>query len=151
MEKLYNLNELALISGFTTRTLRSDIAAGTLDGEKIEGVWRFTAEAIDEFLNRPAIRRRAEARQNALVYDFLSDSHKVANHLCVALDLPVTDEEAMEVQNFFCAEMCKAHQAQFYARRVNGLLRITLSGAEEEIARMLSAYYGWKDGRSRDK
>ena len=37
MDKLYTLNDLALISGFTTRTLRNDIASGTLDGEKIDG------------------------------------------------------------------------------------------------------------------
>lgn len=150
MDKLYTLNDLALISGFTTRTLRNDIAAGTLDGEKIDGVWQFTAGAIDEYMEKPAIRRRAATRQNALVYDFLSDTHKSANRLCVCLDLPVAEEEAMEVQTFFCAEMCRAHQAQFYARRVNGLLRVTLSGAEEEIARMLSAYYGWRDDRSHD-
>jgi len=144
MDKLYNLNDLALISGFTTRTLRSDITAGTLDGEKVDGVWQFTAEQIDAYLEKPGIRRRATARQNALVYDFLADTHKSANGLCVVLDLPVAGEEVEEVQKFFCAEMCKAHQAQFYARWIHGLLRVTLSGAEEEIARMLSDYYGWK-------
>ncbi len=43
MEKeFYTINELALISGFTTRSLRNFISMGHLNGEKIDGIWQFT-------------------------------------------------------------------------------------------------------------
>ena len=145
MENTYDLNQLAVMTGFTTRTLRSDLTSGALTGEKVDGAWQFTAEDIDAFMNQSAIRRRAAARQNSVVYDFLADAHKQANRLCVVLDLPVSLEESAEVQTFFCKQMNKAHDAQFYARMVRGLLRVTLSGAEDQIASILAEYYGWKN------
>ena len=52
MEKnYYSINELAVISGFTTRSLRSFISMGHLKGEKIDGIWQFTPEEIEAFLS----------------------------------------------------------------------------------------------------
>ena len=47
-ERTYDLNELAQMTGFTTRTLRTYLKQGLLHGEKVGGVWRFTPEELDK-------------------------------------------------------------------------------------------------------
>jgi len=37
MEKTYSLSEIAMMSGFTERTLRSYLKQGLLNGEKTDG------------------------------------------------------------------------------------------------------------------
>lgn len=144
MEETYNLNQLAMMTGLTTRTLRTDLAMGILEGEKEDGMWLFTAEQFETYLQNPAVRQRLNTKQNAVVYDFLADSSKKTNQLCVTLDLPVTEEEMMDVQTFFCKEMSQAQNARFVCRKIRNLIRVTLAGAEEDVSRMLLKYYGQK-------
>jgi hypothetical protein len=40
----YSINQLAMITGYTTRSLRSFIKDGSLNGEKVDGVWMFTED-----------------------------------------------------------------------------------------------------------
>lgn len=47
MEKNYTLNELAMITGLTTRTLRNYLKMNILNGEKIDGIWTFTEEDLN--------------------------------------------------------------------------------------------------------
>ena len=53
MENKYDLNDLALMTGFTTRTLRNYLTQGLLEGEKENGVWQFTPEQLDRFSASP--------------------------------------------------------------------------------------------------
>ena len=49
MEEIYNLNQLALMTGLSTRTLRNDLATGILEGEKEDGMWiPFTENNSDQ-------------------------------------------------------------------------------------------------------
>ena len=47
----YNLNEVAMITGLTTRTLRNYLKLCLLKGEKIDGNWSFTEEELDMMYN----------------------------------------------------------------------------------------------------
>ena len=58
MEKSYSINDLALMSGFTTRTLRSYLEKGLLKGEKKDGAWSFSPEEVDRFFSDPSIAVR---------------------------------------------------------------------------------------------
>jgi len=53
MDKYYTLNDLALMTGLTTRTLRNYLKMGILKGERIDGIWNFTEEEIAEFFDNP--------------------------------------------------------------------------------------------------
>lgn len=141
MDKTYNLNELAVMSGFTTRTLRTYLQRGLLSGEKIDGVWQFTAEEVDRFFAEPFVKDGLRIKRNAAVFDFLADTAKKANRACVILDLPVSAEEGAEVSAFFCKRMQDAHDAFFSYHRDRGLSRVILSGAEEQVAEILRDYY----------
>ena len=93
----YNLNQLAMITGLTTRTLRNHLKAGVLTGEKIDGNWQFTEEALDDYIGQPNVRRAIAARQHAVIYDFLADAMKKTNRICVVMDFPVAAEAAMAI------------------------------------------------------
>lgn len=138
----YTLNQIALITGFTTRTLRNHIKQGLLNGEKINGNWCFTEEDLAAFLDQPAVAKELVSKQNALVYDFLADTYKKSNRICVLLDFPVTNEEARSINDFFCGEINRMGcDIQFRSINERRLLRVILSGAEEQVMDILSAYY----------
>lgn len=53
MERKYTLNDLALMTGLTTRTLRNYLVQGFLRGEKTNGVWQFADADLDRFFSDP--------------------------------------------------------------------------------------------------
>lgn len=138
----YNLNQLAMITGYTTRSLRNFIKAGSLGGEKVDGVWTFTEEDVSAFLSDPAIRMGLSSKQQSLVYDFLADTDKKVNRICVVLDSPVSDEETKEIVEFFGTEInSHCHDCAFKYFKEGRISRFVLSGVEDEVAALMNAYY----------
>ena len=138
----YNLNEVAMITGLTTRTLRNYLKLDLLKGEKVDGNWSFTEEELDEFMSNPAVKQAIAAKRNAVVYDFLSDPFKKGNRICTIMDLPVSDEEAMEISAFFCALINKnGHDINFKFNMEKGFARFILSGSEDTVTELMKAYY----------
>ena len=74
--KYYVINHLVMFTGLSDRTIRNYIASGILQGEKINGLWHFTPEQVEEFVRHPAVRPSILAKNNGLVYDFLLDTKK---------------------------------------------------------------------------
>lgn len=141
MDKHYDLNELAMMTGFTTRTLRNYLNQGLLHGEKHDGVWQFSAEELDRFFREPFVKEGLRSKRNAIVFDFLADTAKKTNRTCVILDLPVSDEEGEAVSNFFCSKMMQAKDAVFTYHRDRGVSRVILTGPEDQVAEILREYY----------
>ena len=56
MDEKYTLNDLATMTGFSTRTLRNYVNLGLLKGEKIDGAWRFGADDLDAFFREPFVK-----------------------------------------------------------------------------------------------
>ena len=138
----YNLNEVAMITGLTTRTLRNYLKLDLLKGEKIDGNWSFTDEELEAFLSNPVAKQAIKAKRNAVVYDFLSDPFKKGNRICTILDLPVSDEEALEVSTFFCKMINKeGSDIQFRYNKENGYSRFILAGSEDMVSGLMKAYY----------
>ena len=101
MKEYYTLADAVSITGLTDRTLRTYISQKTLEGEKHNGAWRFTAEQLGTFLNDPNVLPGIRTKKNAIVYDFLADSHRLKQECCMLLDLPAANFEA--VAEFFCS------------------------------------------------
>ena len=141
MEKTYNLSELATMTGFTTRTLRTYLNQDLLRGEKVDGVWQFSAEEVDRFFREPFVKEGLRIKRNAIVFDFLADTAKQANRACVILDLPVSDEEGEAVSAFFCEKMMHATDARFIYGRDRGVSRVILTGPEDQVSEILRDYY----------
>lgn len=138
----YNLNQLAMITGLTTRTLRNHLKLDILKGEKIDGNWSFTEEELEAYLADPMVRQATMARSHAVIYDFLADSFKQSNRICAIMDFPVSNEEALGISQFFSKEICR-HGADIEFRYINekNVARFILSGSEEQVKDLMKAYY----------
>ena len=138
----YNLNQLAMITGLTTRTLRNHLKQGLLTGEKIDGSWSFTEEELEAYIADPSVKQAILAKQHAVVYDFLADPFKKTNRICTIMDFPVSLEEALGIAQFFSKEISD-HGSDIEFRYINEkhYARFILSGAEEQVHDLLQAYY----------
>lgn len=143
MNGYFNLNQLAMITGLTTRTLRNYIASGVLGGEKRDGVWSFTEEEVDAFVSNEAVRRSISARQNGVVLDFLADVYKRSNRICVIMDLAGGPEELQEASACFCKAISeRGRDIEFRSRREKQVSRVILAGGEDQVIDLLREYYG---------
>jgi DNA-binding transcriptional MerR regulator len=140
MDRTYSLNELAMMTGFTTRTLRSYLTQGLLHGSKVNGAWQFTPEDLDRFFSERFVREGLRIKRNSTVYDFLADRKKQSPRACVVLDLPASAEEGREISAFFCEQMNAAHDANFTFDRNGGVCRVILTGAQAQVAKIMEAY-----------
>ena len=101
----YNLNEVAMMSGLTTRTLRNYLTQGILKGNKIDGVWRFTFEELEDFFADPYAKEGMRIKRSSAVFDFLADRKKKEGRTCVVLDKPVSRKEGDRISAFFCSSV----------------------------------------------
>lgn len=142
MEKYYTLNELALMTGLTTRTLRNYLKMNVLCGEKMDGIWKFTEEDISKFFQNPYVKPGIQAKNKAIVFDFLAENRKKTNEICTILDLYVSGEEAADISDFFCSEVAKKDgKIRFSFEKEDKNVRIVLSGTEDNVREVLNAYY----------
>lgn len=141
MSEFYSINDLAQMTGLTTRTLRNYINASTLTGEKDEGVWRFSERDLEAFFADSGVQRAVRAAQKAILYDFLLDERKKSAQICVVIDEPTDDPK--RVSSFFCEKMkaeAFGESIQFAYERGQTQARVILCGGISDVHRLLSAY-----------
>lgn len=143
MEKQYTINEVAVMSGLTTRTLRNYIKMGILKGELADGVWKFSEEDIEEFFKNPYVKPSIQAKNKAIVFDFLAQNEKRINEICTILDVCVEKHEAEEIAAFFCEEVSKrtTGNLKFSFERNGSHARVILKGYEDVVMEVLNLYY----------
>lgn len=136
----YVINHLVMFTGLTDRTIRNYIASGILQGEKINGLWHFTPEQVDSFVRHPVVRPSILAKNHSLVYDFLLEDEKKKQEVCMILDIPHADKEA--VAEFFCYSISNGayHNVQFSFDGVMETARVILKGEATEVLQLVNAY-----------
>ncbi len=139
----YTMNNIAMMTGFTTRTLRNYLRQGILKGEKVDGAWRFSEEEYEAFLTHPAVKPGIRAKQNAIVNDFLLLNAKKENRTCVILDICTEREEAKQAAAFFCERIKEQEdeELQFGMEWHKKNMRIILSGSETAVKEIMKCYY----------
>lgn len=137
----YTIGHVVQFSGLTDRTIRSYISSGILEGEKINGLWHFTPEQVDAFIRHPAVWPSIQAKKNSLIYDFLLDTKKQAEQVCMILDLPEADERT--VAEFFCYTINSGdfHNIRFSFDSISGMPRVILKGNSNEVLQLVNCYY----------
>ncbi len=137
----YVLNHLVLITGLTDRTLRSYIASGILQGEKINGLWHFTPEQVENFIRHPAVLPSIQAKRNALVHDFLLNTYKSQPEACIILDMPGANR--VKVAEYFCYRINTENfrDIHFSYDYVEGIPRVILKGKTEDVLNLTNGYY----------
>ena len=140
MERTYTLNDLALMTGLTTRTLRNYLTQGFLHGNKTKGVWQFTDAELDRFFSDPFVKEGLRIKRSGAVFDFLADRNREKARSCVILDVPASRKKGDRISAFFCDRMREAADVSFHYGWDNGLCRVILSGAAASVAAIMAAY-----------
>ncbi len=102
MQNTYTINQVASMTGLSTRTIRNYLKSGLVKGEKTDGVWLFSAEDFGDLITNPAIKPSIKAKSNSIVFDFVADDRKKSNKICSILDFYADDNESNEISQFFC-------------------------------------------------
>lgn len=145
MEKTYTMQDVATMTGLTTRTLRTYQQQGFLRGEKENGVWRFTDEALEGFLRNPAVLPAVRARQHSIVYDFVPQNRKAQDELRAVWDIRAEDGKA--VSAFLCREMERHRGLRFTFLQTGETARVILCGKPEAALDLLNALRAFRAER----
>ena len=142
MQDFYSISDVVAITGLTDRTIRNYISQNVLKGEKADGIWRFSAEQLSNFMNDPNVLPSIRAKKNAIVYDFLADKYASKPEMCLLLDLPGADSQS--VSAFFCDAIngsnCK--NIRFAFDSLGGQTpRVTLKGDPQQVLALVQRFY----------
>lgn len=146
----YTIGHIVQFSGLSDRTIRNYIASGLLQGEKINGLWHFTAEQVDDFMSHPAVRPSMQAKRNAIISDFLVDHNKRTPQSCMILDMPGVDEE--KLNEYFNHEiMCgELHDFRFSLDCGGSVPRVILRGRTGEVLALVRGFCSTMEGADGD-
>ena len=136
----YLISHLVLITGLTDRTIRNYISSGILQGEKINGLWHFTPEQVEEFICHPAVHPSIQAKQNTVIYDFLLDNKKNNCEICLILDIPGRNRE--DIAEYFCYRISREgfRNIRFSFDGVAKVPRLILKGDTAEVLRLVNGF-----------
>ncbi|HBB29888.1 MAG TPA: hypothetical protein DC000_11730 [Clostridiales bacterium] len=93
----YSITDIAIITGLSTRTIRTYIKNGLLSGAKKDGAWLFTEEDIGRCLNEQFVKESIRIKSNSLVRDFVDIKEKSVNSVCSIFDYKVNSDEEAEL------------------------------------------------------
>ena len=140
---MYSLKDLSMISGLTDRTLRNYLKTGVLTGEKRNGIWYFTEEQLQSFFDHEYVKPAIQAKQNAILFDYLKCDAEKKNTACIVLRL--REDHSREVADFFCNAVNRRTGLTMKFDKSKGDNKVILSGTEETIYEILTEYHAMKD------
>ena len=89
MGKLYTVEDIAKMTGLTSRTIRNYLKDGSLEGRKIGGQWRFTMENIEKLFNSNVVKKDIVDSKKQDVIDFIDGVNTDINgeiQICTIID-----------------------------------------------------------------
>ncbi len=137
----YTISHIVMFTGLSDRTIRNYITLGFLKGEKINGLWHFTPEQVEDFLAHPAVRPSVLAKHNSLIYDFLADNKRTKHESCIILDIPSDDIKA--ASEYFCYTINNGDfkNMDFSLHAANSTPRVIIKGDTKEVLALVNGYY----------
>ncbi len=130
---MYTIEQLSLLTGLTTRTLRNYLKRGMLQGSKETGFWQFSDEQVSAFILHPSVYPSIQAKQHAMIYDFLAEQNQTESELCMLLNRTLGKTEAAEMAEFFCSEASKLSHIRFAYSYKSGKAHYILKGTESDV------------------
>ncbi|MDR7856633.1 helix-turn-helix domain-containing protein [Tissierella sp.] len=95
-EKLYTVEDIAKMTGLTSRTIRNYLKDGKLKGKKIGVQWRFTEENISELFNDKDFSNSVDEAKNQIVIDFIKNKEAKDINICSIIDYPCESYDKIE-------------------------------------------------------
>lgn len=136
----YTIEDIAQMTGLSSRTIRTYRKMGLLEGALQGNAWTFTPEQVGQLLNDPYVQGAMEAKRNAIWTDFLRNTGKQVPSLCTAVDFPAADPQTAEalLDRLLAHLPAGVRMSYSYDHRRN-LVRIYLSGPKDLILPVLAA------------
>ena len=135
---MYSLKDLSTMTMLSDRTLRNYLDAGILQGRKENGAWVFTSEQIKLFLQNDMVKSAIRTKKNAIVKDFIVNSKKKGNSVCLIWDLP--DADPSKVGRFICDAAGKRDNILMSFENAGKKNRIILSGSETAVYEIMTEF-----------
>ena len=135
---MYSLKDLSTMTMLSDRTLRNYLDAGILQGKKENGAWVFTSEQIKLFLQNDMVKSAIRTKKNAIVKDFIVNSKKKGNSVCLIWDLP--DADPSKVGRFICDAAGKRDNILMSFENAGKKNRIILSGSETAVYEIMTEF-----------
>lgn len=145
MKEFFTIDDLATMTMLSTRTLRNYIKLGFFDGEKIDGVWKFTAEDIEKFLKNDFINQSIQSKKNSIVYEYMADDIKKENSVCSIYDYSnIGIEEAEKIRNKMI-ELINSNQYgnvkfSYTYKQKTKMVRVILTGTTIGICTLMNNF-----------
>lgn len=136
MHEYYTIDDIAGMTSLSTRTIRNYLRMGLLDGEKIDGVWQFTAEDFGRFLQQDMVRQSLQAKSLGLLYDFLRQPKDPG--VCAVIDLAAGEDEPAQRQRLL-DEVNRCGRLRLRYSHEGRMSRAIVSGPLEDVAALLQA------------
>lgn len=138
MNEFYTIEDIAAMSGLSTRTVRSYLSGGQLEGEKVDGAWRFTPEQFGAFLGQDMVRQSVQAKANGKVYDFLLTGRRKESAACLIWDWPAEGGEEENRLRERLMETVNELELGCAYRFEEGRARAILTGTPEGLGKLLT-------------
>lgn len=141
-KEYYSIIEIAIMTGLSTRTIRTYIKNGFLNGSKKDGAWIFSENEVGKFLNEPFVRQSVQIKNDSLVRDFINNKHKTTNKVCSIFDYLVKSIEDAELLCDKIIEQINSNQygeIRFtfdYDHKIN-IARIIITGETGLVLKMM--------------
>lgn len=97
LEKLFTIDDVARMMGFTPRTIRNYIKDGALQGRKVGAQWRFTMADIKNLFNNNVFMDDKTRKNRQTVLGFLKGGEnglEGKNQVCAIIDCACEDQKA---------------------------------------------------------
>lgn len=136
----YNLAELALITGYSTRSLRTFYRQGLLTGTMEAGKYSFSEEDVEHFIAQPFIMSGIKTKTRMHVQHFLEEDHTRKPATCLIHDEP-GKERAVQLNNilqeYVKREPLKEFTYTYLFDDKKDVARFIFIGSAKEVAAIL--------------
>jgi hypothetical protein len=142
MRKEYcSITDVAMMTGLSTRTIRTYIKNGFLNGSKKDRTWIFSEDEVIKFLNEPFVSQSIQIKTDSIVRDFINNKHKTSNKVCSIFDYLVNVEEAELLCDKIIEQINSNQYGEIsytfnYDHKIN-IARIIITGETELVLKMM--------------
>lgn len=136
----YNLAELALMTGYSTRSLRTFYRQGLLTGTMVAGKYSFSEEDVEHFIAQPFIMSGIKTKTRMHVQHFLEEEHTQKPATCLIHDEP-NRERAEQLNNILMEYINREQPKEFTYTYLfddkKEVARFIFIGSVKEVAAVL--------------
>lgn len=141
-KEYYSITDIAIMTRLSTRTIRTYIKNGFLNGTKRDGMWVFSENEVGKFLSEPFVSQSIQIKYDSIVRDFMNIKQKNINSVCSIFDYLVKSNEEAEllcdkiIEQIISKQYGKINFSFSYNQKIN-IARVIISGETELVLKMM--------------